>query len=416
VKAPRSARLCLEILEDRLVPAANTVLTFTGGLLTGVTSDAQTLTLTLTDTDTVDVKDESLDHGAFLAGPTLTVHEITSANNFGFNEQVTFDLNGNGIGTGFNPNFIVNVDPAAGGATVNIGGPTAAGFGTIFGNVAVTMGTPGPFTFNAVNVGVSADVNLQGSLSINTGPNGPFNFNEANIGPGGGPNGTSISGNVTILNAVAVFISNTPIGGSLKIDSSKQFHTAFIIIGGSPTAMTTIGQNLSITTGNLNDFVSLDNNTFVNGNAAINLGSGGTTGDTFDDAATILGNLNVTAGSGPESIAVGGSAINPAFVGNNLAIAVGNGSDSISLTFLSVLGTTFKVSALNGNNHLTVNNLYAPGAQLRGSFGNGNNSVFFDAATTFLDSLFLSAGFGKNHVFQTGGPYHLRFVTLHHFS
>jgi hypothetical protein len=339
--------------------------------------------------------------GTFPVTGNVFITQVASNANPG--PQITFDLNG----FDFTGSIAITAGNAKFGDTVNIGGPTNVGPGNIFGNVSVTTGNNtngGDF----VGVGQNAPVAIQGALSVNTGSVTPPFSDIVNIGPTAG---TTVTGATTILNSTFTSISGVELGGSVKIDSHLQVLQSSIVLLSSAT----FDHNLTVITGPLSDFVSLSADTVVTGSAAFNLGnaSAGPIGDDLEFAGTVLGNLSVQAGNGADVIDLLGSA--PTAIGGNLTVAVGAGQDSITLSGLSVLGNTVKVTAGNGRNAVGIDNLVAPGAALTVLLGAGNDTVTVDVGSTFVASALLDGGFGTNRLILTGGAWHFP-VTIRHFN
>jgi hypothetical protein len=340
-----SVSLLLEKLEDRTVP---TTITWTGStlLINNSTGAAATL-ITLSSTgNNVSVK--------LGAANATTYNNVGSIVVTGGNGNTTYNLSGitNYAGS-------LTLTTGNGADSIALGGTGTGNLNLIAGNGSDTLTLAGTFHTN-------------GSFQY-TGGNGNNMFTMAD--------GAFVGGNLTISRANFLLGADT-IGGTVTItDSQFNFNTSVTLNG------TTIGQNLSVTEGNLTDNVAL-NGTTINGSVGITQGIGN---DTFGTSGTtLLGSVNYNAGSGNDTVSLGLTGATSVL--GNAYFTLGNGTDvfssaasigSLNAQFgsgsdtLTVGGSIFgPASFVLGNglaDSLTVTG--SVGGTLSARFGNGSDSM-----------------------------------------
>src|SRR5262249_54418108 len=147
------------------------------------------------------------------------------------------------------------------------------------------------------------------------------------MGQGGG---SAVQGNLNIQNATTVTLLDLPIAGLATITSTTQAISDNINLSG----VTSVGRNLTIQTGNAADNVTLAATTIMNGGAFINLGNSNGGPDTLNAIGTVLGTLTAIGGTGGDNMTVSGT------VGSNVTLMAGSGANNLSLSSLTVLGTS----------------------------------------------------------------------------
>jgi hypothetical protein len=130
----------------------------------------------------------------------------------------------------------------------------------------------------------------------------------------------------------------------------------------------------------------------VNGSLTANLGEGNDS-LAFNTAASVLGNLSVTGGNGNDVVTAAGA------VAGNLSFSFGNGNDSATVS--SAPGGLLRWTSGNGNDSLTLAPTAASAFNVNVLFGSGNDS-FTLAGTASTISGVVDGGGGTNVFTQDG--------------
>jgi hypothetical protein len=362
MKQKNRVPLCLEMLEDRWVPA--TVRFINGNLFVSnpaITAGKSTLTLTQSTPNSWTVKDGGSSLGTYAGVGNLFIN--------GSNAQDSITVNTNALT--YSGNLFVN--------TLNGNDTTSVtGGGVIAGNVNILTGLG--------NDTVSITGQVSGSTQVTNSSGGSESYTLGN--------GTSkFLGDVTLIGGskVSVGTGADTFAGNVTVNSININTPVSVTTGGAATAV--IGKNLTITLGSGADTVTLGTGT-VNGNVAVTFGSGN---DTFNNSgsATIGGNFSLQAGSGNDSVNLGATTISgnaslnmtdgtdtitvaaASSVQGNLTTNLGNGNDTV-LVDGAVNGNAFTRLG-NGTDTVTFGN--APSGMFNWRSGNGNDSVTFGDAT-----------------------------------
>jgi hypothetical protein len=286
--------------------------------------------------------------------------------------------------------------------TVNLGG------NTLGGNLTVNTGG-GADSFSFAGGG-----SVGGSVSLT----GPINVTNSTAAAA-----VNVGGNFTIQNgskhlANTITLDNHTIGGNLSISTGNAADTVTIganeTVGGSLTASLgggnnqlstvatdSIGGSFTYLGGSGNDIVAPLDGT-IGRNVYANLGSGGT--NTFTQAATATfgGNLTVIAGLGTNTVNLNGLTAGSAYfnlgstgataaTGNTWNFNAGAAIDGGAITYIGGVGVD--TDAFNGT---------TAGARANFNLGAGNDSFTLGAGTN-LASLYIDFGPGTDTFTNNAG-------------
>jgi hypothetical protein len=384
----RPTHLSLERLEQRDCPSL-TVTLYNGSLnISGAPAGA--LMVTETTPGKLTVTDNAHSLGTYSVGGdlrlNLTRHPST----------VTVDLGGNT----FTGSVLISL---GNGGTTTLPPAVTVQRGTVGGNVSF-FGGNGTETENIggpalapIPLNVRGYVQAVGKVS-GGGVAGPGDT--LFVGPG-----STVGGDVSTvqIDNVAVGQPNlalTTVGGNVSVNDSGSGAALIVNIFGN------VGKSVSVTGTSFEDaFVLQQASAGVGGNITgglnVNLGPGGTAGDSFllDTGTTVGGNVTLTTAGAPNVAPPGGFTINGTVNGSltanlgagndsltfsttgsvlgNLNITGGNGNDTV--TAAGAVAGNLSFTFGSGNDSVTIGN--APGGVLNWSSGNGNDSVTFGNAT-----------------------------------
>jgi hypothetical protein len=348
-----------------------------------------------------DVMVNAKNFGTFAVTGNLTIRMGNAS------DTVTLDLNSFTLGGN------VNINSGNGGDTVNIEDMTVgAATGAIGGSLAITTGTgadtvqflappfpgntkPTGFTVNGpttINTGSASDTVLIEDGSGNSPPAIPFPHQFINF-----------SGPVIISNANTVDIGT---GSS----SGPEFHSSVTINNTADGAQPNVFNYSfsSVTDGDLTYLGGLGSDTvtlkgIVTGNVNVNAGNG--TNSLIVGGVIINGSLTYTGGAGADDFEINGTNAmavqpvqffpTPAEIDGNVTVNMGNGNNTYQLasgngvtTFGYFIGGNLSITGGNGSDPLgTIGGpATAPGvsAQINGNIymnlGNGASSVTLDGS------------------------------------
>jgi len=247
----------------------------------------------------------------------------------------------------------------------NPGSPTLA---TVGGNVVVS--TPTPQSVFSVDV----YANLLGSLTVTSqaasNKLGVLTFND----------GSTVGGNVTALFANGGSFVN--FGTSVAGQPAPFFNGSVNIISG-------VGNDVVFVAQDPFDFDAAN----INGSATFNLGQGDNQ-FYFDFPAYVGGNLSVTAGNGSNFL---GGTLAPNFamegiVNGNFNVNLGNGDNTVNFG-ATVLCSNVTFQTGGGDDNITIfATAFAFGAKLSVFAGAGNDTLTIDSNA--FASAYLDGGFG----------------------
>lgn len=369
----------IEALEARWVPA--TIRLLGGNLLVSnpsLVAGTSNITIKLVAAGTFQVTDGT---------KTVAVSGVSNILYTGTNQadSVTLDLNGQSFGGGF------LARTGNGDDTVSVLSSSAGG--AIRGNVTVQTGA-GTDSVSINNAG-GGSLAIGGSVRVvNTLGSDSLSMT--------GANATTIGGNLQATKVANVQIGQSgavAIGGSLVVANDQLATPSNITVGGSNVSPTTVGGNVSISTGGAADTVVLGSSTLNirggttqlstgGGNDAVTLGSGGTT--------TIHGGLSLTEGDGDDTLTVNAlfsgvtalqgdasvdlgqgndnvnATIAPFTIDGSLSVTLGDGNDSMNISAAVIRGD-LNIFAGGGNDTVTVGE--APGGRLTFQGGGGDDQL-----------------------------------------
>jgi hypothetical protein len=365
----------VEPLENRWVPA--NVQFVSGFLLISPSSGEAALNLRLTQTapNNFSVKDGASTLGTF--GPVSNIL-ITGGNGA---DTVTVDLNaltyaGNLFANLGNGNDTISVQSA--GAAALLGNTTIL---TGLGNGAVKLAS-----------GAAGGINFGGTIQVvdtTPGSKVALTFGNATAASRVGQ-----SLNITGMDTVTLGAGAADtVGGSVTVTDS------ILTSGVSVTVANkfTVNNNLSITTGNGNDSITINSAT-INGSTNVNT-NGGNDSVTLAGTPTFGGSVTLQGASGNDSVTVG-VGLAGATVNGNLSISLGDGNDTVTVNSASNVAGNLNITLGagadsvvvdatvsgnmsfrlgNGNDTVTIGN--APAGTLNWTSGNGNDSVTLGDAT-----------------------------------
>jgi hypothetical protein len=380
VKRPRRTHLRLEHLEDRHCPSFT--ISATGGNLfiagtpqAGPTSSEQYLVQETSANkflvqETIGAMTKT--YGTFPAGKNIF---ITLAH---YNTNINVDFNG----FTFGGNLVMNL--GLGDTDLSTTNPvsiySSVAGGSIRGNVTVLNGSGGEIiaigkilTSPAAPFALTVGGNV--TVAARKADGNPFASNAGDaldVVPG-----STIDGNLT-----TTFVDGVDIG-------------EIAVSGVTPTPLTTVGGNFSLTSlggpnvGILGGLYFLDGS--VGGSATVNMGAGD---NSLEFSGTVDGNMLVSAGNGSNDL--GGGITGP--VGGNLTFAFGNGTNTA--TIANAPGGTLYWTSGNGSDTLNLGPSFFTAFI---DFGTGSNTLALDASgNTALEGTVKASG-GTNTFTQNGG-------------
>jgi hypothetical protein len=362
----RPARLFLERLEQRDCPSLT--VTLFGGSLNVSGSPTGALAVTEATPGKLTVMDGTHSLGTYGVGGdlrlSLTNHPST----------ITVDLGGNT----FTGNILISL---GNGGTTTLPPEVSVQRGTVGGNVTF-LGGNGTETENIggpalapIPVVVRGSVQATGKVS-GGGDAGPGDT--LFIGPG-----SSVGGDVTTtqIDNVAVgqpALALTTVGGNVNVNDSGSGAALTVNIFGN------VNKSVSVTGTSFEDnFVLQQASAGVGGNVLgnlyVDLGAGGTLGDSFllDTGTTVGGSATLSTRGAPAVAAPGGFTVNGT-VNGSLTANLGEGNDSFAFNAAASVAGNLSVTGGNGNN--TVTAAGAVGGNLSFTFGSGNDSVTVTSA------------------------------------
>ena len=402
MKSKHLARLCLEHLENRLVPSL-TVKTIGSTLfVSGTPVGVPGLVVTETARNTFQVLDGASNLGTFAnivnVDLNLTDHQ---------NKSVNVNLNGNTL-TG---NLIIN--EGKGDTTSSAANGTGVFGGKIGGSLAVVGGSgeeelvPGFQVTASPPFAVAKGLSVGGDIIFNARSNPSASaFNVLDTGVFFGAPTVTVGGRIrtTFVDAMGIG-QNTTIGASLTYTAAAGEQSGFLgiagTVGGSVRAIFgngAAGNTLDLTaTGNIGGLLArmgngpatvlLEAGSKIGISADIGSGSGN---DTFTISGQISGNARFSGGQGTDTITFQAGAK----VFGNLTVADGSGKDSITLD--GAVGGNMTISLGGGNDTVTIGN--APGGLLSWHSGSGNDTVTLgDATNAAGETWIVQMRFGSGH-------------------
>ncbi|MBO0697245.1 MAG: hypothetical protein J2P46_02515 [Zavarzinella sp.] len=440
----RVARLRLEVLEGREVPAGNVTASLVGGRLT-ITGDDQDnviQSLLVTGTAVTVTPDGSTSVNGQTAGTAVTLPGAATsltANLLGGNDSLAIDPNSDFVLTGaatFNlgsENNTLNLTTSGritlGGLVVTSGPGSSTvtvspgvGLGTVTGRALFSFGPgglnnqvnlsntsfPGPAGVRVTagsggsNLVTANNVTVARTFSLNTGRSLGFNQTFTNDTLGG----LAMTGHDTSL-----VLSSSTINGNLSEIGvfSDTANLTNVTVTGNVTIRGAVGQGASLTTAG----------TFTARNVSVSSVNGNTRFQAGGTSATINGNLSVICREAPTlqfstsalsevkgNVAVGGSTFQTSVTVNgnfkadrNVTVTAAPNSKSTSISIgdttpAAAIGGNLTVAAGNGPLGLTLTNLTVGGAT-RVTTGAGADTLTIDA-TTFQGAFTANTGRGDD--------------------
>jgi hypothetical protein len=423
----RRTRLCVEPLEDRLVPATVRFVSGTLFITPSTGEAALTLTAKQTAANTFSVKDGATTLGPF--GPVSNIN-ITGGNGA---DSITVDLNGlaytgNIFASTGNGNDIIDITNSSGTAAsvkgnvtlqsglgndsvsvssasagvLNFGGSVLAqdlqgNDSFTFGNGSASTTVSGNLTIlgtNNIQIDQGSNDNVGGNITITQGTHGGHLSLEQGLisgtevlTVGGSFNITSnqLSADVFVRGMVLGKDMNVTLGNGIGPDVAFGQPGNFLGLSSSPATVTTINGNFNYTsTGAGNDSIDLGSGV-VNGNMGITVGDGNVniSLETFTTQTIIGGNLSIKAGNGNDLIGpLAGDGGNQALIAGNVFLQLGNGNDTVSFDAGGSVGGKITLRAGNGNDSVTL--AAAQTYLVDMVFGNGNDTFTLNNAAAVL--------------------------------
>jgi hypothetical protein len=400
----RTHRPWLEQLEDRTCPALT--LKLLPGTLYITGAPRGTLTIQETGANAFQVQDGVTPIATFTNISNITIQQPNRP----------ADLNIALNATGLSGNLLMDLgfgDTNGPPSTIHISG------GTIRGSVTLLKGS-GDETYDLGfnSVGATDPLTVRGNVNVVARTSG---------GTGGGAprdtlflqTGSAILGSLTTTNVDSMLLApGTSLGRNLTVNNVLEHTTPdafllgtigrdvsvngpvtglFFALGFGAPGSGVVGGSLSVNSLGGSNFVTLNPNSVVSGNARINTGFGTdfislqgevdsnvfvSTGEgddfvNFDPAAVVAGSMRINGGNGNNTVVSSG------LVNGDLSFYFGNGNDTITVDGQVSGNLLFNMG--NGDN--TVNVTQAPGHTLYWISGNGNNSLTLGSAATPPNSL-----------------------------
>jgi hypothetical protein len=440
------ARLCLEALECRWVPA--TVKFVHGDLMISnptVVNGASSITVTQTASDTFHVDDNGSSNGTFkgvskisITGGSANETDTVDLGGFTFHGSLAIKT-GNGTDTvnvgvgGGEITGSLKINAGRGDDTISINTTNAASALTVGGRTTikagdganlVTVGNAtaattflGDFSVKGVSsviLGTGAADVFRGDITVNLG----HNPNALNLQLGTPSNQTAaitVRGDVRVTGGAGddlVQVGFVTIRGDLVTDlrggDSTIGNDLSVSAGNAPnTGATTVRGNLLYKSTAILDIVDLAAGIF-DGNVTVHMGSGVTDptlagGVALDTTQTFIGgNLVETGGNGDfttNPFGQFGTDIQATILGS-ATFRFGNGDNSIGFADGSSLGGDLNIRLGNGDNTITLGGSQLYDLHVR--MGNGDNLVNATNPNSELTG-FLIAGNGKNTLNDKNG-------------
>ncbi len=354
MRTRKHAAPCLEILENRLVPAS---IRFDGSNLfitnPNITAGATALTITQLPTGAFQVKDNGANNGTFLVTGNLSVTGTAAS------DKVTVTLD---KGAGGTAALLGNLNVRTGNGTDVVTLTTNGNGGRIAGNLNLSFGNGGDKLF--ADPADTKGLAISGSVQIQGGTGGANNFVEFGGKTAAGQT-TFVGGDVSIAG-----INNVRFGAFATNGGQTFAGNVNIQLTRNTAAFTD-----SVTAGAFNNFVLLS------------------------VSSNVLGNLTVQGNTGSNFVLADSN------VGGSMLLNLGNGNNVVELNrgnpagAVQVFGKDFILTAGNGNNTLLIDPVAALlniGNNLIVNFGNGNNTYSLPPSLNVAGNALLTAGNGNN--------------------
>jgi hypothetical protein len=354
-----STRLSLEPLEDRAVPAT---VVFSNGNLS--VSNPQNLVgghtnlQVLQNADgTFTVKDNTSTVGTYHVTGNITISGSNLA------DLITVTLN-DSSGNGFLPGSLT-IFGNNGNDSINVTG--TVGTETIRGNLSVDGG----FGNDSMNLGVGTG----NGLTVRGNAQFVGNLGNDSVAVGNTGNTTTVRGALLVYSTQVETLTNTTVLGSALDDlllSPSSFSSEFSTLSFSMDGNSSIAGQLTINGGPISNTFTLPNGATL-GTTVIN----GTGNDTLDLGATVNGSFTFNSGDGTDSIRIRNSAT----ITNDLNLNVGNGAITYKLGSFTV-GGNVNLTSGSGNQSITGADSFVAtvGGTLTISWGSGTNVFTLGAA------------------------------------